>query len=44
MKPTITTRHFELNESLRQRTEERLTKLQRFFDRILEARVVVSLE
>lgn len=44
MKPTITTRHFELNESLRQRTEERLTKMQRFFDRILEARVVVSLE
>jgi len=44
MKPTITTRHFELNESLRQRTEERLTKLQRFFDRILDARVVVTLE
>jgi len=44
MKPTITTRHFELNETLRQRTEERLTKMQRFFDRILDARVVVSLE
>ena len=44
MKPTITTRHFELSESLRLRTEERLVKLQRIFDRILEARVVVSFE
>ena len=44
MKPTITTRHFELSDSLRERTEERLLKLQRIFDRILDARVVVSLE
>ena len=44
MKPTITTRHFELSDSLRERTEERLQKLQRIFDRILEARVVVSFE
>jgi ribosome hibernation promoting factor len=44
MKPTITTRHFELSETLRERTEERLVKLQRIFDRILEARVVVSFE
>src|SRR5262245_30226102 len=44
MKPTITTRHFEMSESLRERTEERLLKLQRIFDRILDARVVVSLE
>ena len=44
MKPTITTRHFELSDSLRERTEERLIKLQRIFDRILDARVVVSLE
>ena len=44
MKPTITTRHFELSDSLRERTEERLVKLQRIFDRILEARVVVSFE
>jgi ribosome hibernation promoting factor len=44
MKPTITTRHFELNDSLRERTEERLLKLQRIFDRILDARVVVTLE
>jgi putative sigma-54 modulation protein len=44
MKPTITTRHFELSDSLRERTEERLFKLQRIFDRILEARVVVTLE
>ena len=44
MKPTITTRHFELSDSLRERTEERLLKLQRIFDRILDARVVVTLE
>ena len=44
MKTTITTRHFELSDSLRERTEERLLKLQRIFDRILDARVVVSLE
>ena len=44
MQPTITTRHFELSDSLRERTEERLLKLQRIFDRILDARVVVSLE
>lgn len=44
MKTEVTTRHFELSESLKQRTEERLTKLQRFFDRILDARVVVSFE
>ena len=44
MKPTITTRHFELSDSLRERTEERILKLQRIFDRILEARVVVTLE
>jgi len=44
MKTTITTRHFEMSDSLRERTEERLLKLQRIFDRILDARVVVSLE
>ena len=44
MRPTITTRHFELSDSLRERTEERILKLQRIFDRILEARVVVTLE
>ena len=44
MNTGITTRHCELSESLKQRTEERLHKLQRYFDRILDARVVVSLE
>lgn len=44
MKTSITTRHFELSESLKDRTEERLKKLHRFYDRILDARVVVSFE
>lgn len=44
MNTEVTTRHFELSDSLKQRTEERLNKLQRFFDRILDARVVVSFE
>jgi putative sigma-54 modulation protein len=44
MKTTVTTRHFELNESLKERAEERLHRLSRFFDRILDARVVVSFE
>jgi putative sigma-54 modulation protein len=44
MKPEITTRHFELSDSLKQRAEERVGKLQRYFDRILEARIVVSFE
>lgn len=44
MKINISTRHFELTDDLKQRAEERLGKLQRFFDRILDARVVISLE
>lgn len=44
MKTSITTRHFELSDSLKDRTEERLKKLHRYFDRILDARVVVSFE
>ena len=44
MKTEITTRHFDLNDTLKQRTEERLNKLHRYFDRILDARVVISLE
>jgi putative sigma-54 modulation protein len=44
MNTEITTRHFELSESLRQRVEDRLSKLQRYFDRIMGARVVVSFE
>lgn len=44
MKISITARHCELTEDMKARTEERLNKLQRFFDRILDARVVVSFE
>jgi putative sigma-54 modulation protein len=44
MNPEVTARHFQLAENLKQRTEERLAKLQRFFDPILEARVVVTFE
>jgi putative sigma-54 modulation protein len=44
MKTEFTTRHFEISDSLKERTESRLVKLQRYFDRILDARVVVSFE
>jgi putative sigma-54 modulation protein len=44
MKTEITTRHCDLNDNLKQRTEDRLNKLHRYFDRIMNARVVVSLE
>jgi len=44
MKTGITTRHFDLSDNLKQRTEDRLNTLQRYFDRIRDARVVVSLE
>ena len=44
MKTEITTRHFELNQALKERTEDRLNRLHRFFERIRDARVVVSLE
>ena len=37
MNTEITTRHFELTESLRQRVEDRLSKLQRYFDRMVHA-------
>jgi putative sigma-54 modulation protein len=44
MKTEITTRHFELDRILKERTEDRLNKLHKFFERISDARVVVSLE
>jgi putative sigma-54 modulation protein len=44
MKTTVTTRHFDLSESLKERADERLHRLSRFFDRILDARLVVSFE
>ncbi len=44
MKTEITTRHFELSDSLKERAEERLGRLQRYFDRILDARIVLSFD
>ncbi len=44
MKIEISTRHFDLSDSLKQRAEERVARLQRYFDRILETRIVVSFE
>lgn len=44
MKTEITSRHFDMSQDLKGRVEERLERLQRYFDRILDARVVVSLE
>lgn len=44
MKTEITTRHFSMNDNLKQRAEDRLNKLHRYFDRIMDARVVISLE
>ena len=44
MKVEITTRHCELPDNLKERVETRMEKLLRFDDRIMDARVVVSLE
>lgn len=44
MNTEITTRHCQIDDDLKERTEERLQKLQRFFDRIMESRVVLTLE
>ena len=44
MKTGITTRRCDLSETLKQRTEDRLNALIRYFDRIRDARVVVSFE
>lgn len=39
----ITTRHYpEMTEALRAEVEGRLSRLERFFDRILEARVILT--
>ncbi len=44
MKTGITTRHFDLSDNLKQRTDDRLNALHRYFDRVRDARVVVSFE
>lgn len=43
MKLNITTRHYpEMTDALRAEVEERMAKLEHFFDRILEARVILT--
>lgn len=43
MQMNITTRHYpEMTEALRAEVEGRLSRLERFFDRILEARVILT--
>ena len=44
MKLQITTRHYELPVDLKTQAEERLTKLGRFFDQIIEIGLVLSTE
>jgi putative sigma-54 modulation protein len=45
MQLNITTRHYpEMNEALRSEVEDRMAKMERFFDRILEARVILTSE
>ncbi len=44
MNTEITTRHCNLPDSVKDRAEARLNKLQRYFDRILDARIVLNLE
>lgn len=44
MKVSITARHFELNSELRAFVQEELDKLERYFDRIVSANVVLEVE
>jgi len=45
MELNITTRHFDgLTDSLRSDIETRMAKLEKFFDRIVEAKVILSEE
>jgi len=44
MKTKVTSRHVDLDESLRGYVEERLSRLNRYFDRVDEAHVVLSSE
>jgi len=42
MEAQITARHFEANAALRDYASEKLKKLERYYDGIMEARVVLS--
>ncbi|MDX1739704.1 MAG: ribosome-associated translation inhibitor RaiA [Rhodothermales bacterium] len=42
MKPRITARHFSLNESLRTAVQERFEKLEKYYDGITDAHVVLA--
>jgi putative sigma-54 modulation protein len=42
MEAQITARHFEANPALRDYASERLSKLERYYDGIMEARVILS--
>jgi len=44
MKVNITARHFELTDELRNRVEEEVEKLTRYFDRIISANAVLAVE
>jgi putative sigma-54 modulation protein len=44
MRLQITTRHYDLPADLKSLTEERLTKLKRFFDQIIDVNLVLSTE
>ncbi|MEW6685673.1 MAG: ribosome-associated translation inhibitor RaiA [Candidatus Edwardsbacteria bacterium] len=44
MNLNITTRHFELTEGLKKEIEGKISKLSKYFDRLLETRVILNLE
>lgn len=44
MKTTITGRHFEISDSLRQHVDDEAAKLQRFFGGIVDCSVTMSVE
>ncbi len=44
MKPRITARHFSLTEELRNFVSDRLTKLDRYYDGITDAHVILTVE
>lgn len=44
MKITITGRHFEISDSLRQHVDDEAAKIERFFDGIVDCSVTMSVE
>ncbi len=44
MQINITGRHFEVTEPIREHLNKKLEKLDRYFNRIIEARVILSIE